>query len=177
MVTGSARKNGNSNTMADSFEKAAKGAGLEVKRIDATSLNVGCCHGCNTCFSTGKACTFNDDFNKIAGDFTGADGIVFATPVYWYTFPAKLKAVIDKFYALFVGKHLFTGKKCALIACCADGTDEAFKGMTAAFDGSFALMGAENVGHVLVNSVSNIGDIKKTDGEKRAAELVKKFLD
>jgi multimeric flavodoxin WrbA len=176
LITGSARKNGNSIAMADSYEVAAKEKGFEIRRIDATKLEIGVCHVCNTCYDKGKACTFDDDFNKIADDLINADGIVVACPVYWYTFPAKVKALIDKFYALYEGGHMFTGKKCALISCCADTEMEAFDGINFAFDKTFTLMGAEIVGKVEIAGVNEAGAIKNTDGEAQAAKLSERFV-
>jgi len=176
LITGSARKDSNSVIMADSFAAAAKVKGFEISRIDATKLEIGVCHACNTCYSVGKACTFDDDFNKIADDLVNADGIVVACPVYWYTFPAKVKALIDKFYALYVGGHMFTGKKCALISCCEDKEMEAFDGINFAFDKTFTLMGAEIVGKVEITGVNDAGAIKNTDGEVQAAKLSELFV-
>lgn len=176
LITGSARKDSNSAAMADSFAAAAKIKGLEISRIDASKLEIGVCHACNTCYSMGKACTFNDDFNKIADELVNADGIVIACPVYWYSFPAKVKALIDKFYALYVGGHMFTGKKCALITCCEEEGMETFDGINFAFDKSFKLMGAEIVGKVEITGVNNAGTIKNTDGEVQAAKLSELFV-
>ncbi len=175
ILTGSARKNGNSSAMADSFEAAIKAKGMETVRIDTTKLQVKACTGCNTCYSTGRACTFTDDFNGISEELASADGIVIACPVYWYTFPAAIKAVLDKFYALYVGGHTFKGKKCALISCCEDANRETFDGINFAFDKSFELMEADIVGKVEIPGVSDAGDIKQTDGEEQAARLADLF--
>lgn len=176
LITGSARKGSNSVTMAESFEAAAKAKGLYISLLDATKLEINVCYACNTCYSAGKACTFDDDFNKIADELVNADGIVVACPVYWYTFPAKVKALLDKFYALYVGGHMFTGKKCALISCCEDEEIEAFDGINFAFDKSFKLMGAEIVGKVEITGVNDVGAIKNTDGEVQAAKLSELFV-
>ncbi len=77
VVTGSPRKNGNSFAMTDAFIKAAEGKGHTITRFDAALKKVGGCRVCETCFSTKKACTFNDDFNIIASDILEADAIVF----------------------------------------------------------------------------------------------------
>lgn len=58
---------------------------------------------CETCFKTGKACSFDDDFNIIAPAILDADVIVFTMPVYWYSIPAQIKGVIDRMYSLVVG--------------------------------------------------------------------------
>ena len=98
VITGSPRKNGNSFAMTDAFIKAAEEKGHTVTRFDAAMMKLGGCHACETCYSTGKACTFDDDFNTIASAVLEADAIVFTMPVYWYSIPAQIKAVIDRLY-------------------------------------------------------------------------------
>ena len=66
VITGSPRANGNSAAMAAAFVKAAEEKGHEVARFDAAMMNVGGCRACCGCFKSGKACAFDDDFNKIA---------------------------------------------------------------------------------------------------------------
>ena len=77
VITGSPRKNGNSFAITDTFIKAAEAKGHTVTRFDAALKKVGGCRACETCFSTGKACTFDDDFNTIAPAILEADVIVF----------------------------------------------------------------------------------------------------
>ena len=176
VITGSLRKGSNSGAMAEAFAAAARGKGLAVTLIDAAKLGIGPCYACNRCYSTGKACVFDDAFNSVAEALVEADGIVVACPVYWYTFPAGVKALIDKLYALYAAGHRFTGKRCALISCCADSGMDTFEGLNIAFDKSFELMGAEIVGKVEIPGVLEAGDIHKTDGEARAARLADLFV-
>ena len=118
VITGSPRKGGNSFAMVDAFVDAAEKLGHEVTRFDAAFMKIGGCHACKTCYSAGKACGFNDDFNTIAPAILEADVLVFATPVNWYSIPAQVKAVIDRIYSLVVDGKDIAGKECALIACC-----------------------------------------------------------
>ena len=74
VITGSPRKKGNSFAMTAAFIKAAEEKGHTVKRFDAAMMNVSGCHACETCFKTGKACSFDDDFNVIAPAIQEADG-------------------------------------------------------------------------------------------------------
>ena len=48
VLTGSPRKNGNSNTLADFFIRGAEEAGHEVIRFDAASSDVHPCIACNS---------------------------------------------------------------------------------------------------------------------------------
>lgn len=83
VITGSPRKDGNSFAMTDAFIKAAEGEGHTVTRFDAAQMKVGGCRACETCYSTGKACSFDDDFNGMAPAILDADAVVFSMPVYW----------------------------------------------------------------------------------------------
>lgn len=98
VITGSPRKNGNSFAMTEAFITAAEEKGHTVTRFDAAMKNVGGCHACETCFKTGKSCSFDDDFNTIAHAILEADVIVYSTPVYWYSIPAQIKGVMDRIY-------------------------------------------------------------------------------
>ena len=107
VITGSPRKNGNSFAMTEAFIKAAEEKGHTVTRFDAAMMNLGGCHACETCYKTGKACSFDDDFNTIVPAVLEADAVIFTMPVYWYSIPAQIKCVIDKLYSFCVaGKEI-----------------------------------------------------------------------
>lgn len=175
VITGSPRKGGNSFAMTDAFCAAAKAEGCEVTRFDAAFMNVGGCHACETCFKTGKACSFDDDFNKMAPFIQEADGVVFTMPVYWYSAPAQIKCVIDKMYSFCVAGKDIAGKKCALIACCEEEDASVLDGVRIPYERTAALLDWKSVGEVLVPGVLNPGDIDSTDGKARAAALAKEF--
>ena len=171
VITGSPRKNGNSFAMTDAFITAAEAKGHTVTRFDAAMKKVGGCRACETCFSTGKACTFDDDFNIIASAILEANAIVFTMPVYWYSIPAQIKGVIDRIYSLVVGGKDIAGKECALITCCEEDDMSVLDGVRIPIERMAALNKWKMVGEVLVPGVLNVGDIEKTDGCKKAAAL------
>ena len=171
VITGSPRKNGNSFTMTDAFIKAAKAKGHNVTRFDAAMQKVGGCRACETCFKSGKACSFDDDFNLIAPAIEKADVVVFTMPVYWYSIPAQIKGVIDRIYSLVIGGKDISNKECALIACCEEDDKSVLDGVRVPIERSAALLKWKMVGEVLITGVLNVGDIDKTDGLKQAAAL------
>lgn len=171
VITGSPRQNGNSIAMTEAFIEAAETKGHSVTRFDAATMKIGGCHACETCFSTGKACTFDDDFNTIAPAILDADVIVFTMPVYWYSIPAQIKGVIDRIFSLVVGGKDIAGKECALITCCEEDDMTVMDGVRIPIERMAALNKWKMVGEVLVPGVLNTGDIDKTDGCKKAAAL------
>lgn len=175
VITGSPRKNGNSFAMTEAFIKAAEAKGHIVTRFDAAMRKLGGCHACETCFTTGKACTFDDDFNTIAPAILEADAVVFTTPVYWYSIPAQIKCAIDRIFSFVVGGKDIAGKECALITCCEEDDMSVMDGVRIPVERSAALLKWKMVGEVLVPGVLNTGDIEKTDGCKQAAALAEKI--
>lgn len=175
VITGSPRKNGNSFAMTEAFIAAAEKKGHSVTRFDAALKNVGGCRACETCFRTGKACSFDDDFNAIAPAILKADAVVFTMPVYWYSIPAQIKGVIDRLFSFVVGGKDIAGKECAVISCCEENDMSVFDGVTKPIECSAELMKWKIVGEVLIPGVLNAGDIEKTDGCKQAAELADKI--
>ncbi len=171
VITGSPRRKGNSFAMTDAFVKAAEEKGHTVTRFDAALKKVGGCRACETCYSTGKACSFDDDFNTIAPAILEADAIVFTMPVYWYSIPAQIKGVIDRIFSLVVGGKDIAGKECALITCCEEDDMSVMDGVRIPIERMCALNKWKVVGEVLVPGVLNVGDIEKTDGCKKAAAL------
>ena len=171
VITGSPRKKGNSFAMTDAFIQAAEAKGHQVTRFDAAFMKIGGCHACETCYKTGKACSFDDDFNVIAPAVLEADVVVFTMPVYWYSIPAQIKGVIDRLYSLVVGGKDFAGKECAMIVCCEEDDMSVMDGVRIPLERSAALMNWKMAGEVLVPGVLKVGDIDKTDGCKQAEEL------
>ena len=175
VITGSPRKNGNSFAMTQAFIDAAQAKGHTITRFDAAFKNIGCCHACETCYKTGKACSFEDDFEALAPAILEADVVVFTMPVYWYSIPAQIKGVIDKLYSLVVGGKDIAGKECALIACCEEHDMTVLDGVRVPVERTAALIKWKMVGEVLIPGVLNVGDIDKTDGCAQAAALAEKI--
>ena len=175
VITGSTRKNGNSFAMTEAFIHEAEQRGHSVRRFDAAFLKIGGCHACMTCYKTGKACSFDDDFNDIAPAILEADAVVFTMPVYWYSIPAQIKGAIDRLFSLVVGGKEVAGKKWGLIACCEEDDTTVLDGVRIPMERTAALLQWEMVGEVLIPGVLNVGDIDHTDGCQQAAALADKF--
>lgn len=175
VITGSPRKNGNTFAMTEAFVKAAESKGHEVVRFDAAMMKIAGCRACMTCFKTGKACSFDDDFNIIAPHILDADAVVFAMPVYWYSIPAQIKGVIDRLFSFMVAEKPIAGKKCGLITCCEENDMTVMDGVRIPMERTVALLKWDMVGEVLMPGVFNEGDIEKTDGCAQAAALAEKF--
>lgn len=127
VVQGGGRANGNTSQLVKAFMAGAADAGHLVKRIYLNETEVNGCLGCNAC-RFGKPCIQKDAFNSIIPEIREADLIVFASPLYFWTISAKLKAFIERFYCIAEqdpnppkGRYeKYPEKDCALLMTSAD---------------------------------------------------------
>lgn len=171
VLTGSARVGGNSDLLADSFIKGATEAGHEVIKCEVGKKNIKGCVACNTCFSKGTPCSFNDDFNDIAPYMEKADMIVFATPLYWYTFPSQLKSAIDKMYSFIIGEKKLNIKESMLLVCAEENNESAFDGIISTYKLILSYQKWTDRGQLVVPGVLNKGDVLSTDYLVRAENM------
>lgn len=171
VLTGSPRKNGNSDMMADAFIAGAEKAGHQVTKIKTADMSIKGCLACNKCFSKGKACIVDDGFNDLALLLDQNDVLVLIAPIYWYSFPTQLKAAMDKLYSFLVAGKPLAFKEMALLACGEDTAEDMFDGIAGSFKSIVKFLKLTDRGQVLVPGVLNEGDIKNTDGLTRAEAL------
>ena len=138
ILSSSPRRSGNSDLLCDRFAEGAGEAGHQVEKIRLAEKKIGYCTACYAC-RKGK-CPQQDDAPEILEKMLAADVIVLATPVYFYTMCAQLKALLDRTVAIF---PRLTDKKYYYIMTMADtnlemlkGTVEALRGFLDCYEGS-----------------------------------------
>jgi multimeric flavodoxin WrbA len=99
-IVGSARLDGNTNCLVDVALEAATAAGAETEKIVLSQYRVNPCLGHEDCASY-ESCVQEDDAGWILEKFCESDGVVLATPVYYYNVSAQMKAFIDRNYFLY----------------------------------------------------------------------------
>lgn len=173
VLTGSPRKNGNSEMLADAFIEGALESGHSVVKFEAAQKKIYGCIACDTCWSKGTACSYRDGFTELEPMLEEADVIVFATPLYWSSMPAQLKAAVDKLYAYVVDacKHPLKIKESALLVCGECEGMQMFNGIIETYRGIAEYMKWEERGIIAVPEVHIKGDILKTDALEKAKKL------
>jgi multimeric flavodoxin WrbA len=125
-INGSRRKNGNTECLIQSILTPTQKGGAEIESIFLGDYNIGACTGCEGCSSSWK-CVIKDDFDQVVKKLDEADGIVLASPTYWYSVTSDMKRFIDRCYSLiqfpvnrkaWIGKYQGTGKACVTAAVC-----------------------------------------------------------
>ena len=97
ILKGSPREKGNSAVLADKAAEGARSAGAQVESVYLHGLDIRPCDACEECSS--GACVIEDDMTSLYPKLAAADGIILASPIYWFTFSAQLKLCIDRWYA------------------------------------------------------------------------------
>jgi multimeric flavodoxin WrbA len=101
ILKSSPRKRANSSILADQVAAGAKDAGAAVESFDLHAMDIRPCDACDFCQGAAEAeCVINDDMQMLYPKLRAADGIVIASPVYWFTMSAQAKLCIDRWYAL-----------------------------------------------------------------------------
>jgi multimeric flavodoxin WrbA len=103
VISGSPRKNGNTNTVVGWFAEGAKEAGADVEVVDVTKLKskFGGCIACMGCQKSDKfECAVDDEVKPVLARMPKADALVFATPTYFFGPSAQIKSLVDRMYSL-----------------------------------------------------------------------------
>jgi len=138
-ILGSPKKKGNTGKVLSIFEDRV-GEKHEVERININQYKIGGCIGCYKCQETPDepGCVQKDDALIIFEKMMLADAIVYASPLYCWSFTSQIKPLIDRHFCLISGygtsehKSLLDGKRTALLVTCAgpiEGNCDAIKGI------------------------------------------------
>ena len=96
ILKGSPRERGNSAVLAEKAAEGARLAGAQVESVYLHGLDIRPCDACEECSS--GACVIEDDMTSLYPKLAAADGIILASPIYWFTYSAQLKVCIDRWY-------------------------------------------------------------------------------
>jgi len=176
---GSPRAKGNSSILAEQAAEGARKAGAEVEVFRLAKMNIGPCLACNGCRKKGAdGCVRKDDMKPLYAKIRGADALIIAGPVYWFSISAQVKLFMDRFYAFGAEEYRpLMGKKVGIILTYAD-ADPFSSGAANAlrsFQDAFAYVGASIKGMVY-GSADKAGEIRANAGlMKEAFDLGRKL--
>jgi multimeric flavodoxin WrbA len=109
-ISGSPRKQGNTEILAAHTLKAIAEEGIETELISLAGKDIGPCSACMACTKE-DFCAIEDDLQPIYLKMKAAQGIILASPVYYGSATALIKALMER--AGFMARHsrnAFAGK-------------------------------------------------------------------
>lgn len=173
VLTGSPRKDSNSNILADEFIRGATENGHEIFRFNAAHAKVHPCIACNKCHKDGP-CIFQDDFLKVREHILPADLVAFVSPLYWFGFDAQLKTVIDRFYS--IEKKLHAPKQAVLLSTHMNTAVQPNVPLEMTYKAIVGFLGWTDRGIIQAGGVEDAGAIKNTEFPGKAFELGKSIV-
>ena len=115
LINGSPKANGNTATALEEMAKVFAQEGIETETMHIGNKDIRGCISCGACRKLGK-CAFDDAVNEAAAKFEAADGIVFASPVYYSMANGTLTSFLQRlFYSTTFDKRMKVGA-CAVVA-------------------------------------------------------------
>jgi len=179
-IHASPRRGGNSDILLGRALDGARDAGVEVSLLRATALSIPGCRGCGACEQTGE-CALQDAMQEVYPQLDRAERIILASPVYFYGFPAQVKALIDRAQALWSRRMLEKSPdqrkrhdrgKGYLIAVGATGGKRLFEGMRLTARFFFDALDKEYAGELLLDGIDARGAVRDhPDARDRAWAL------
>lgn len=167
-VSSSPRKGGNSDVLCDEFLKRAAESGHSVRKIRLAEKKIAPCLACYGCAES-HACVRKDDMAEVLDALIGADVIVLASPVYFYSVYAQMKAMIDRCLPRYLE---IKDKTFYLIVTAADPQHSAADETLADFRGYLrCLPGAKEAGVILGTGTWDKGDVYRHPALKQAYEM------
>ncbi|AKN31362.1 NADPH-dependent FMN reductase [Clostridium carboxidivorans P7] len=173
VLTGSGRRHGNSEKLADAF---IKGATLhnKITKITLANKKIAPCCNCNYCQDHNGECAIHDDMSEIITALQNNDILVLCSPVYYLGFSAQLKTVIDRTYAeSAIGRKIkntillsVAGKEDVFVSNC----------MINAYQQLCDYLGFENLGIISAKGFENPNDIENSKILIDAFELGKSII-
>ncbi|MDR3331355.1 MAG: flavodoxin family protein [Synergistaceae bacterium] len=176
VILGSPRRNGNSERLAAALLKGAAEADYKAQTIRMHGLKVGGCIDCRRCWSNGTHCFLNDDMKDVYAAIDDAAVIIFASPLYFFSWTSQIKPVWDRLLPYFHpnSKVDVRGRRVILLATAGDTDKRCFDGMKKSFHLSCQYCEWTIAGEVYAYDVHDTGAIsKKGDWLTRAEEIGK----
>lgn len=169
ILSGSPRKGGNSDLLCDQFLRGAKEAGHDVEKIFLRDKKIGYCNACYYCKDHNGECAVKDDMAEILDKMQAADVIVMASPVYFYSIDAQMKALIDRTVARWLDipnkTFYYIMSSAEDSATVMDCTLECFRGLAA------CLKGSKEGGVIYGKGVYGKGEVSGKPAMQKAYEM------
>ena len=169
----SPRANGNSEKLANRFIEGCMEQGYNINSITIRERRILGCNGCEYCYDHEGECCIKDDMQLIYRILETTNLIVFATPIYYQSFPSQLKAVIDRLYV--TENRSFPITDAILLATCATKGSEMSFLTREYYRTLISYHGWNNLGEIMVDGLDGKDDICKHPALDEAFNLGKKI--
>jgi len=103
-IFGSPRRKGNTATLLKKTIEGARDSGAEVEEVVLRDLKISPCLEIYGCMQAGE-CAIKDDFQIVRDKILASQGLILASPVFFYAVSSHTKILMDRFQSLWVKKY------------------------------------------------------------------------
>jgi len=180
---GSPRRDGNTDILLKEALRGAREAGFEIKEVFIRGLRISPCSECRECEAKGL-CVIDDDMQGLYSEFFGMDGIILASPIFFYGLTAQTKMLIDRCQCMWARKYMFkkpvspenSQRRGAFISVGATKGQRLFDGVVLTVKYFFDAIDVVYYKDLLLRGIDGRGDIKNHPDELKMAYALGKEL-
>lgn len=134
-INASPRRDGNSALLLSAAVRGAQNSGHDVALLQLGDFVEGSFRDCRSCRQADGGCSVPDDYERLLIDYVlPAQGLIVATPLYWYGMSGRLKTALDRLFCYMspgYPKSEFVlaglpGKRVSVLVAC----EESYQGAT-----------------------------------------------
>ena len=104
---GRRRIKGNTDLLLDEALRGAASQAAEIEKLVVDKLNITPCREYYACVKDGN-CVIRDDMDGIYPQLLSADRIIIASPMFFYSLTAQVKALLDRCQVHWARKYVLT---------------------------------------------------------------------
>jgi multimeric flavodoxin WrbA len=108
-ISGSPRKNGNTEILTAHCLKAMAEEGLDTELVSLAGMDIRGCNACNYCREN-DGCSIEDDLQPVYEKMVAADAIIIASPVYFGSATSLVKGLLERTGFMSFREDPFRGK-------------------------------------------------------------------
>lgn len=159
---------GNTDRLTDAYIKGLVEGGHSVTKVYLGSMRIEGCRGCGVCQRNAHRCVVQDGMQELYPLFAQCDTVVMASPLYFWTITSRLKAFIERLYAISVDDK-YPSKDTVLLMTAGDDKEATFDQALSYFHIISGVLGGNEVGVYCAGGC--------TGCEKTARQIDKEHLD
>lgn len=178
-IGGSPRRKGLSDSLLDEALDGARSEGCHIEKIVLSELKIRPCDDCGGCGEKGT-CVIEDDMAKVRPEIEQADGIIIASPIYFASVTAQLKAMIDRYQDAWISRYILKrvpfnrkARKGAFLCVSGEDKPQYFENAKQVVKAFFATLGIEYSGELFLGNANSYSRFSSNKDEalKKAFEL------
>ena len=163
-IMGSPRMQGNTDLLLDEALRGAEEGGAVTEKLLVDRLNITPCKEIYQCSRDGT-CPLQDDMQGVYEKILAADGIIVASPIFFYTVSPQLLQLVSRCQALWARRHILKNldipiKKGVFIGVGATKGARLFDGPKLTIKYFFDAISTEYTADLLIRGVDRKAEIK-----------------